>query len=467
MRRDFSVGAYNEILRLISKIESGPGTGITNWYGSGWYEYASWIDSLGIRTHISNVNSYHNTVVARNIAAKNSVDATFNAVGEVDVAYGKVLANINTNLSQWFDYINQLAQIANPKNDRFTSSNMSSSLDGLLKNIEQGKAQCAEDMLVVAVGEELVFNEVLVEEYLNSFPPEIKEEERLAALLSKVQNTLIDAIPNIGTKGEVKIPIGPGLTFYYKIDASLDNNSDFDVNLEIEDQQAKLDSVELKLAENEQGQTIGLEASDEEVGFSIGGKNGEMEINYNEEGYWGIEAADASNGVHAGFSMSESGDGSFDISGDSEKGSVKVSVTTSGVATVTNSIKDGDYTYTSKVIVGIDKVAVEESIKMQKDDISITTTMGLEKKRTEGNNYNWAYVGMPQYTFEERAQIGNELMGIPSFDFNFDWEQAGYYYVKGLEPIADFAESLNPDTGDELDGFLGDIYSWICDLIYD
>lgn len=349
MRRDFSVGAYNEILRLISKIESGPGTGITNWYGSGWYEYASWIDSLGIRTHISNVNSYHNTVVARNIAAKNSVDATFNAVGEVDVAYGKVLANINTNLSQWFDYINQLAQIANPKNDRFTSSNMSSSLDGLLKNIEQGKAQCAEDMLVVVVGDELVFNRELIEKYINNRPAGTTEKERLVDLMGALQGAVGNWFPNIGAGERIEIPITPDLTFFYEIEAEIDNDSNIDVVLK--DQHAEFNKITIALAENGEDIKIELEVSEDEIGIS----------------------ADHGN-VNAGID--------FDFS--------------EGVVEGTGSVTVGDNTYTSKLGVGIGKIVVSESIKTEVGDGSVTTEIGLEKKESEGNsNLNLAPVTVP------------------------------------------------------------------------
>ena len=216
MKRDFSVGAYNQILWLISKIESGPGSGITNWYGDNWNAYESWIDSLGIRTYISNVNSYHNTVVARNIAAKKAVDTVFHAVGSVDVAYEGVFSGITSSLSQWSEYINQLAQIANLGNNGFSSDKMSSALDGLLGSIAKGYSDRLGNKFVVEIDGEYVFNEQLLIEYIKKNPADMTQEEIQAVIdaLALLNDSVVmyDSAITIGN-GDTAVDLGNGFLF--------------------------------------------------------------------------------------------------------------------------------------------------------------------------------------------------------------------------------------------------------------
>lgn len=170
MKRDFSVGAYNEILRVITKVEPGPGTGFTSWYGDGWHEYASWIDALGLRTYISNVDSYHNVVVTKNIAAIRAINSVFNAVGNVDATFDGVFGDINERLSECLKYINLLAETANPKNAGFTSEKMESTLGAFWKEEEspwgrtEAKSESETNFLKADIDGDDVWNAITGEE---------------------------------------------------------------------------------------------------------------------------------------------------------------------------------------------------------------------------------------------------------------------------------------------------------------
>ena len=334
MKRDFSVGAYNEILRLISKIESGPGSGITNWYGSGWYEYASWIDSLGIRTHISDVNSYHNTVVARNIAAKNSVDTTFKAVGEVDIDYGEKFSAINTDLSTWLEYTNQLIEVVNPKNDNFSSSTITTLLDCALVKTVDINAENFEDRFVVDIGDKKLINEEQLTAYINQIMDQNNNKKYMLAVLNKIRQDLANMPPIPANAGRIEFQVGPDMIFYYEVTSSVELGEGVDLNLVIENQRAAFDSFTVSFSDDESDSSIEMEISENGMGVVAGNDQ-------------------ASTGV------------CFDF--------------LEGIVEMSQSVSVGKDTYEVSYGSNLLKTVIEESIETEVEGGSVTTSFGIEK----------------------------------------------------------------------------------------
>lgn len=135
MYRDFSEKSRNELLGLVSQVESEKMSNFTDWVGDRWYDFESWIGKLNIKNYLNDVNAYHKKVIDKNNATKSSINSIFNKVKSVDVTYKNNFSDKKSQLKQWQKYINEMSQIVNPSNGKFNAKAMSDALDGILKQI--------------------------------------------------------------------------------------------------------------------------------------------------------------------------------------------------------------------------------------------------------------------------------------------------------------------------------------------
>ncbi|WP_075720540.1 hypothetical protein [Roseburia sp. 499] len=66
MKRDFSETSKQELISLVSQVESEKWCDFTDWVGDRWYDFESWIGTLDIQHYINDVNAYHKKVIDKN-----------------------------------------------------------------------------------------------------------------------------------------------------------------------------------------------------------------------------------------------------------------------------------------------------------------------------------------------------------------------------------------------------------------
>ena len=191
----------------------------------------------------------------------------------------------------------------------------------------------------------------------------VQDQDQLQRLLDAMGSTLIALVPDVGVGQKVEIPIGPDLTFYYAVDAEIDNEGNVDINMVIEDQRVKIDNIS--------AETGGM--------LSIG-----TECNMD-------------------------GEGKISISSDNSSVSFDVTGTLEGSGSVTI----GNNTYTITIIATPDKLVLEESVTTEVEGGSVTTTIGIEKT----NNSSWKPVPVP-------VSVEVPYPGVVP-DFEIDWETVG------------------------------------------
>ncbi len=166
MYRDFSENSKKKILALVSEVENEKWCDFTDWVGDRWLDFQSWIGKLNIKRYINNVNAYHKKVIDKNNATKKSIEKIFRNVATVDSSYKKTFSSIKNELSQWQKYINDMSQIVNPKNGKYDSKYISSTLDKRLKTIsdievDNKKAKSKEELTREILGNESEFLKAL------------------------------------------------------------------------------------------------------------------------------------------------------------------------------------------------------------------------------------------------------------------------------------------------------------------
>jgi len=354
MKRDFSDSAYQELLSLVKQVEDEQWCDFTDWIGDGWYGFESWIGQLDARKYVDNVNKYHKKVIDKNDATAGDIEKIFNAVNTQSINYrGRFLA-ILTNLRSFHGLITQMANVIAPGNGQFNASYIGSGLkrdvSTFLKNSE---------LLQQISGDGLNSEEL----------EKVQDENQLQNLLDMMGSTLIALAPNVEVGQKLEIPIGPDLTFYYEVEAKVDNGSGIDISAVIEDQKLKLDKI----------------------------------------------SSEAGGLLKIGTEYTVDGDGKISVSSDNSS----VSFDTTGALEGTGSVTIGDNTYKVTVTASLDKLVLEESVTTKVDGGSVTSKIGIEKK----NNTSWKPVPVP-------VPVEVPYPGaIP--DFEVDWETVGEIVVVG------------------------------------
>ena len=333
MLRDFSESTRQELHRLVREVEAEQWCGFTDWLGDGWLGFEDWLGNLDINKYLDNVGEYHKTVIDKNNATIGDIDAIFEAVNAQSTNYrGRFLAQL-TDLRLFTQTIQALSDTVAPRKGNFTSE----AINGGLKTAVNSYLNSSKALLQMA-------GDGLTSEKLD----ELTDDDQLRNLLDAMARTFLMAVPDVGIGDKAEIPVGPDLTFYFKVEASGELGENVDVRLVIEEQRAQFDSFSVTIAKIGEDGEIGLDIAEDEIGISAGKDDVEVGV---------------------GFDMA-------------------------GVVGVTTSVTDGEHTYSVMVGTSVDTVVVEESIETAVGNGSITATIGLEKKDTDenGNSLGWAPV---------------------------------------------------------------------------
>lgn len=354
MKRDFSESAYQELLSLVKEVEDEKWCDFTDWLGDRWIDFEGWIGQLDIRKYVDNVNSYHKKVIDKNNTSAEQIDKIFEAVNQQSENYkGRFVAQL-TDLRMYRQTIDRIADVIAPANGKFDPQYIGDNLKNRLASYLKKSALLRQ-----------MAGDGITEEDLQG----MDDEQQLQELLETMGSTLIDLVPNVEVGQKVEIPIGPGLTFYYAVEATVDTGSDINIKTVIEDQKLKLDGISME--------TGGI--------LKVGG-----EVN---------------------------SDGDTEISISSDNSSVSFDV--NGQLKGSGSIQIGNDTYTCTIIVTPDKFTLEQSVTTEFDCGSVTSKYGIEKK----NNSSWQPVPVSVPVTVPYPGFEMPSIELPSIDV--DWEQVG------------------------------------------
>lgn len=261
MKRDFSDSAYNELIRLIGEVESEKWCDFTDWIGDGWYGFQEWIGVLNIDHYINDVNSYHKKVIDKNNTSKETIDAIFADVKNIDKNYMTRFAAYKTRLEQFISLVDQFSTVVSPSNGTFDPGN----LPTFISQFEE-----TDKYLKMIGGDGLTEGDV---NQMDSFTQ--------AVIVSGISSTFIDLLPNVAIGEEVEIPIGPEITIYYSVTGSTETESPIDLNYIAEDQRLKLKNISFS-ADTDGALSFGVEGNtDGEVSVMVEAKRDHFSINRN------------------------------------------------------------------------------------------------------------------------------------------------------------------------------------------
>lgn len=351
MKRDFSSNSKQELLSLVDQVENEKWCDFTDWFGDRWYDFEAWIGKLDIKDYIDNVNEYHKKVIDKNNTTSDKIIQIFEDVNVVSSRYRGRLAALLSDLEGYIKVLDAFADVVDPSNGMFDPEYIGSGLKEAVNSY-----LTSSKMLQIMADEGLTQEDV-----------EDMGEKELQNLLDMYASSIIDNIPGIDIGEELELPVGPGVTFYYKVSGGIEGTGDIEIQTVIEDQK-----LELK-------------------GFDYSGMAGGINIGA------GIDA----DGKISVDSVAPSGNG--------------VSLSSDGLTcSYESTVGINTYTYTYGMELTPPAFTVEESVKTELEGGSITSTIGL---KYEDNTNKWKPMPAPvpvesPYTCQ-----------IPEFDV--DWEIVG------------------------------------------
>lgn len=346
MKRDFSSTAKEDLINTIKQVEDEKICNFTDWFGDRWYDFEDLIGVLDAKKSIDNINSYHKKVLDKNNTSKTEIDNIFNSVYNVSSNYSVRFSAVKSQFESFNKLILEMGELINPNNE-YTPKEIRASLSSLFADYDV-KSDIFSKLQ----------DEGLSEDDLDKY-----DENVLGEILDYVADSIIDNIPSIKVGQEVSIPIGVGLSFFYKISTTLKGSGDATINATIDEQKIELKNVSWKK--------------------SAGGEllSADVSVNSDEE---------------ASVSVS----------------STNTSVSVDGAsATASYSYKLGDNTYTFETSYGVNEFTIQESVKTDLSGGSVTTTIGIKKS----NQTNWKPLPVPEPVYSPSP------IQVPSL--NVDWEK--------------------------------------------
>ena len=375
MRRDFSEAARQELLSLVSQVEDEKWCDFTDWVGDRWYDFEGWIGKLDVRDYISNVNEYHKKVIDKNNTTASDINTIFENVNNVSDQYKSRFVSLLADLQGYKRIINLLATFVLPGNGNFNAQFIGNGL----RNAINTYIDTSNNLQVIA-GDGLSQDDV-----------ENMDESKLQRILDTYAAVILDNIPDAKLGDEIEIPIGPGVSVYYKISGKVNGTGDIDLNYIVQDQKAKL--------------------KDYDYTYDFGG------------------------GVSA--SIDNEGNLSVETSGENIP---KTTISGTGMSvSYENKVGANTYSYNFEIDVFKQEFTMEEQVTTDLEASSVSSTIGIKYSKDS----TWKPLPAPvpvesPYTCQ-----------IP--DFDIDWETVGnvvviagvtYAVVKTVAAIA-----LIPATG--------------------
>lgn len=361
MRRDFSESAKQELLSLVAQVESEKWSDFTDWWGDHWYDFEAWIGALDIKDYIDNVNEYHKRVIDKNNTTSGDIEKIFVDVNEVNINYRGRLAALLTDLQSYRKVIDEMGEVVTPANGKFNPEYIGSGLkDSVNSYLADSKT------LQVIAGDGLTQEEV-----------EDMDQEKLQSLLDLYAVSILENTPGIGIGDELEVPVGPGVTFYYKVSSDIEGNGNVEIQTVIDEQ--KLGFKELKYSEEYGGIKIGTGVD----------KDGTVSVNTK---------------TPYGNEVKLNGEGMFEYSYE-------------------NTVGANTYKYSYGIELVPPALTMEESIKTDLEGGSVTSAIGLKYQ----DNSSWTPLAEPvpvesPYTCQ-----------LPEFDV--DWKTVQVVGTKVVEGV--------------------------------
>ncbi|MEE0931026.1 MAG: hypothetical protein UIM53_08500 [Acutalibacteraceae bacterium] len=224
MKRDFSESARQELLTLVSEVENEKWCDFTDWLGDRWCDFEAWIGCLDVRDYISNVNEYHKKVIDKNNTTADDINTIFENVNGVSDQYKIRFNALLADIQSFKGTINLLAAVVAPGNGSFNP-----------QFIGTGLKNAVNRYLETSDGLELIAGEGLTEEDIKNM-----DEAKLQRILNTMAAVVVDNLPDVEIGDEIEIPIGPGVSIYYKVSAEVNGTGDINLNLIAQEQKVQL-----------------------------------------------------------------------------------------------------------------------------------------------------------------------------------------------------------------------------------
>lgn len=224
MKRDFSEAARQELLSLVTQVEDEKWCDFTDWVGDRWYDFEGWIGKLDVRDYISNVNEYHKKVIDKNNTTASDINTIFENVNNISEQYKSRFVSLLADLQEYKRIIDLLAAFVTPNNGNFNAQFIGSGL----KNAINTYLETSDNLQIIA-------NNGLTQEDVENM-----DESKLQRILDTYATVILDNIPDAKIGDEIEIPIGPGVSVYYKVSGKINGTGDIDLNYIVQEQKAQL-----------------------------------------------------------------------------------------------------------------------------------------------------------------------------------------------------------------------------------
>lgn len=224
MKRDFSEAARQELLSLVSQVEDEKWCDFTDWVGDRWYDFEGWIGKLDVRDYISNVNEYHKKVIDKNNTTESDINTIFGNVNDVSDRFKSRFVSLLADLQEFKRIVDLLTAFVTPNNGNFNAQFIGSGL----KNAINAYLETSDNLQIIA-------SDGLTQEDIENM-----DESKLRRILDTYAAIILDNIPNAQIGDEIEIPIGPGVSVYYKVSGKINGTGDIDLNYIIQEQRAQL-----------------------------------------------------------------------------------------------------------------------------------------------------------------------------------------------------------------------------------
>ena len=224
MKRDFSEAARQELLSLVTQVEDEKWCDFTDWVGDRWYDFEGWIGKLDVRDYISNVNEYHKKVIDKNNTTASDINTIFENVNNISEQYKSRFVSLLADLQEYKRIIDLLAAFVTPNNGNFNAQFIGSGL----KNAINTYLETSDNLQIIA-------NDGLTQEDVENM-----DESKLQRILDTYATVILDNIPDAKIGDEIEIPIGPGVSVYYKVSGKINGTGDIDLNYIVQEQKAQL-----------------------------------------------------------------------------------------------------------------------------------------------------------------------------------------------------------------------------------
>lgn len=227
MVRDFSQTALDNLLATIDQINDEQICGVTDFLGDLWYGFLDLIGQLDAEDNVDQISSYHKKVLDKNNTSKEELRKIFDDVHTVDTSFAVRFTSCQARLDNFKALLTSLASMFGPGGSGMSAAQIQKKLFDELDSFKQ------DDEIL-----DILSKEGLTEENLENI-----DNDRLRRILERLAKSFLAVAPNVNVGGTFEMPIGPGLIFYYRVDATLDTGNDYDLNLAIENQRLSFEDM--------------------------------------------------------------------------------------------------------------------------------------------------------------------------------------------------------------------------------